>query len=484
MRTIAIVNQKGGCGKTTTAVNLGGVLASLGHRTLLVDLDPQSHCAVGLGIPEDKIEFQIGDALLSVDEAGAARFDDARLLWRVGRNLDLAPSTLKLASLESARGGLAEADGRDQRLSAVLARFTDRYDWCLIDCPPSIGLLTYNALRAADEAIVPVETAFFAMKGADRQVKTIKSLARRLGGLTPYRILATMHDTNSRLAGELLAQLEKQFGERLITTVIRMDPKLKEAAALGRPLIEHDSESAGAQDYTSLARCLLAGLPEGDRARIPHSTEAPLPLAPPEHELLRPAAELQGKPTGGPGGLPGDGEMPASRAAELAMRARRLLDRVADVQRAMVGAAPGVVATEARPSPEAARTGTRIVPLNDGMPRQTMEPKVARVYGARETSHGVLFVHPAGPLSRIFIAGDFNNWSAVETPMRFNPTLGVHEACLQLPVGRREYRLVVDGRWITDPYNRVTTTNPFGEQNSVVHVSRAPHCALVSEGAD
>lgn len=479
MRTIAIVNQKGGCGKTTTAVNLGGVLANTGHRTLLVDLDPQSHCAVGLGIPENKIEYQIGDAMLSVDDAGAPRFDDAKLLWRVGRNLELAPSTLKLASLESARGGLADADGRDQRLAAVLARFADRYDWCLIDCPPSIGLLTYNALRAADEAIIPVETSFFAMKGADRQVKTIKSLARRLGGQTPYRVLATMHDPTSRLAIELLAQLEKQFGERLITTVIRMDPKLKEAAALGRPLIEHDGESIGAQDYTALARSLILGVPEGERPRAAGAIEPDDTRRPPEHDLLRPAAELQGKPTGGVG----DGEMPASRAAELAMRARRLLDRVADVQRAMVCAAP-TAAPEARPSADSARVGTRVVQLPDGRPRQTMEPRVARVYGARETSQGVLFVHPAGPLSRVHIAGDFNNWSPAETPMRFNAALGVHEACLHLPVGRREYRLVVDGRWITDPYNRTTITNPFGEQNSVVYVSRAPQGAMVCEGAD
>ena len=146
MRTIAIINQKGGCGKTTTAINLAGVFSRSGLRTLLVDLDPQSHCAAGLAIPEQRIDVNIGDAMLAPDDK---RIDWTRLLWRVSRNLDLAPSTVRLAGLESTRGGLATMASPERRLLSVLSRLADQYDVCLIDCPPSIGLLTYTHLSPA-----------------------------------------------------------------------------------------------------------------------------------------------------------------------------------------------------------------------------------------------------------------------------------------------------------------------------------------------
>ncbi|MFN7558925.1 MAG: ParA family protein, partial [bacterium] len=167
MRTIAIVNQKGGCGKTTTAINLAGVLARQGRRTLLVDLDPQSHCASGLAIPEARIDVQIGDAMMARPDQA---IDWTRLLWRVSRSLDLAPSTVRLAALESARGGLAGAENAEARLAGVLSKIADQYEFCLIDCPPNIGLLTYNALAAAGEVLIPVETAFFALQGASKQI--------------------------------------------------------------------------------------------------------------------------------------------------------------------------------------------------------------------------------------------------------------------------------------------------------------------------
>ena len=146
MRTIAIVNQKGGCGKTTTAINLAALCAQRGLRTLLVDMDPQSHCAAGLGVPESRIEYSIGDALLA--DLSAA-FDPGPLVWEVARNLHLAPSTVMLSALEAPGGGLHQLPDKDRRLENLLAAIKDKYDRCLIDCPPTIGLLTYIALRAA-----------------------------------------------------------------------------------------------------------------------------------------------------------------------------------------------------------------------------------------------------------------------------------------------------------------------------------------------
>ncbi len=254
MRTIAIINQKGGCGKTTSAINLAGVWAKRGIRTLLVDLDPQSHCAAGLGIPEARIDLDIADALLTP----ARSVDQSRLLWRVARGLDLAPSRMKLAGLEAARGGLADKPDKERRLANLLHHFATDYDAAIIDCPPSIGLLTFNALTAATTVLIPVETGYFALQGAAKQVQTVESLNRRIGVQTPVRLFGTLHDPDDVHSSALLDELRRQFAERVAPVAIRRDPKLKEAAAFGRPIIDHDHESHGAIDYALLSDWLLS----------------------------------------------------------------------------------------------------------------------------------------------------------------------------------------------------------------------------------
>jgi len=465
VRTIAIVNQKGGCGKTTTAINLAGVLARRGQRTLLVDLDPQSHCAVGLGIPDDGVDMHIGDAMLLEDPTS---FDETRLLWRINRSLDLAPSAMKLVALEAARGGLADAPDRDQRLVRVLDRFRDRYDWALIDCPPAIGLLTYNALRAADETIIPVETSFFAMKGADRQVRTIRSLARRLGGQTPYRILPTMHDPESSLASELLHELEHQFGDRLIPHVIRLDRKLKEAATFGQPLADYDPDAAGARDYAAVAEFLTENGPGKFKPRPQDAAAStPAPITQSKINTVTPPVQ----PTATP-----EVEVPAtqSRAADLARRARQLLERSAEIQSRLEADADVNAAMQRMERPRQSRPDAE----------ESKRAQLARILGAVETSRGVLFSYVAPPGRRVAIAGDFNRWSDTTTPLRYNDSVGVYETIVELPPGRCEYRLVVDGHWQPDPYNRNTTVNPFGERNSVVVVTRRTADHSVGEGAD
>src|SRR5690606_24123243 len=151
VQTIAVINQKGGCGKTTTAISLAGFFAAKGWRTLLVDMDPQSHCAAGLAIPEARIDLSIADAMPAAEaDGGGPPVNPDRLLWRVSRNLDLAPSDMKLAGLEAARGGLATAADPERRLARVIASMADKYDLAIIDCSPAIGLLAYNALVAAE----------------------------------------------------------------------------------------------------------------------------------------------------------------------------------------------------------------------------------------------------------------------------------------------------------------------------------------------
>jgi chromosome partitioning protein len=265
MRTIAIVNQKGGCGKTTSAINLAGVFAASGYKTLLVDMGPQSHCAAGLAIPEQRIDVQIGDAMAGV---GTSReVDLERLLWRVSRNLDLAPSTMKLATIEAARGDLAGRADAESRLAKVLQRLGNRHDICFIDCSPAIGLLTYNALVAADEVIIPVETGFFSLQGATKQANTIRSLAKRLGAAPVYRMLATLHNPESALANELLEELKRRFPGKVVPQVIRWDQRLRESASFGQPIIEYAPDSTGAEDYRGLAQWLAENRPTMSQRR-------------------------------------------------------------------------------------------------------------------------------------------------------------------------------------------------------------------------
>jgi len=269
VRTIAIVNQKGGCGKTTSAINLAGVFAGSGYKTLLIDMDPQGHCAAGLAIPEQRIEVQIGDAMQAV--AQNRPFDADRLLWRVSRNLDLAPSTMKLAGLEATRGDFAGQPGAETRLARVIQQIGPKHDICLIDCSPAIGMLAFNALVAADEVLIPVETGFFSLQGAMKQVNTIKALGKRLGVSPVYRLLATLHQPDSVMAVELLEELRRRFGAKLVPHAIRFDQRLREAACFGQPVVEYASDSTGAIDYRTLAQWLLDNRPPASRRESEHA---------------------------------------------------------------------------------------------------------------------------------------------------------------------------------------------------------------------
>lgn len=248
MRTFAIVNQKGGCGKTTTSINLAALYARRGLRTLLIDMDPQAHCAAGLGVPEEQIEKDIGDAMIAKHDDTLVKED---FLWEISRNFHLAPSTMMLTALEAPGGALQNMPDRDRRLSSLLRFWSNDFDRCVIDCPPNIGLLTYNALRAATETLIPVETGYFSLRGARKQRKTVDALITRIGKPLPCRIIPSIHRP-SPLARTLLQRLQETFGEEVSPIVIRDHETLREAASFGQPVCEFAPGCEAEADFEAL----------------------------------------------------------------------------------------------------------------------------------------------------------------------------------------------------------------------------------------
>lgn len=420
MRTIAIINQKGGCGKTTISINLAAVMAAKDKRVLLVDMDPQSHCSLGLAVPEAKVERSIGD-MLRAGLNGSYALQD--ITWQISRNLDLAPCTMALSSLEQE---LANTHDKDRRLLQVLSTVQDHYDYCIIDCPPSIGLLTFNALRAAEEVIIPVETGYFAMQGAVRQEATIQMLARRAAHRVRFKVLATMYDVRTKLAREILTELRRQFEDKLLPVVVYYNSKLKEAASFGQPINEYDPTSRGMQDFEKLAEWIAENPPE------------------PAPEEFQTAEASEGTP---------------DRAAELVQRARALSARTA------------ALAAKIADDRDVIAEGDLQTAVQEPLEKPVaLNEKLERVYGVRQTSQGLLFLQPAPEASQISVAGDFNNWDPNATPLKLDESLGVWQACIPVPPGRYLYRLVIDGLWVKDPYNTSVETNNFGELNSVVEI--------------
>ena len=249
-RVIAIVNQKGGVGKSTTAVNLGASLALLGRRVLVVDIDPQGNTTTGVGVDKRAVQRDVYNVLLErVAIADVVRPTDVE-------NLAIAPATLNLAGAEVE---LVSALQRENRLKSALSPILHDYDEVLIDCPPSLGLLTINALTAAHEMIIPVQAEYYALEGLSQLVAIVRRIKEGLNpDLTIRGVLITMFDGRTKLATEVLEEVHRYFPDRVFQTQIPRNIRLSEAPSYGKPAILFDVKSRGAQAYLSLARELAS----------------------------------------------------------------------------------------------------------------------------------------------------------------------------------------------------------------------------------
>jgi chromosome partitioning protein len=245
-RVIAVANQKGGVGKTTTAVNLGACLAELGFRTLVVDLDPQGNASTGLGIDVRSLEASMYDVLLA-----GAPLEDCVAATEV-RDLFVAPASLDLAGAEIE---LVPAFSRELKLRQAVNEVADDYDYFLIDCPPSLGLLTINALAAASEVMVPIQCEYYALEGLGQLLRNVDLVQRNLNPvLEVSTIVLVMYDARTNLADQVAAEVRRHFGDRVCRTVVPRTVRLSEAPSFGQPIIRFDASSRGAIAYRALAK--------------------------------------------------------------------------------------------------------------------------------------------------------------------------------------------------------------------------------------
>jgi len=249
-KAIAIFNQKGGVGKTTTNINLGASLAMKGKKVLMLDIDPQGNTTSGIGVSKKELDYTVYELLIEDN------FDPRRAILKTGvRNLDLIPANVDLAGAEIE---LVQLDGREKRLKKALDKIKDDYDYLFIDCPPSLGLLTINSLSAVESVLIPIQCEFYALEGVSQLVSTIDLVKKNLNpDLEIEGVVLSMFDGRTNLSIQVVQEVKKYFGSKVYSTVIPRNIRLAEAPSFGMAITEYDPKSKGAEAYMEFAEEFL-----------------------------------------------------------------------------------------------------------------------------------------------------------------------------------------------------------------------------------
>jgi len=367
MRIIAVANQKGGCGKTTTVINLAASLASLGRRVLIIDMDPQGHASIGIGINTEDIKNTLYEALHHHSQVSLSD-----IIINAKPFIDIAPSNIRLSALEHKLSG---HEKREDRLTESIISINTDYDYILIDTPPSVGILTFNALRACREVVIPIDSSYFGLHGLGKLLETIILINEKLSHTVRIKALATLVDKRTKVSTDVLQEIRKIFKDNTFTSEINLNSKLKEAVGSGKPVLEYDPACSGAQDYMNLAQ-----------------------------EIVNEEKSVE---------------------VQQLMQALKLLNE---------------------------------------------KSRQAEIYSPKFVDGGILFTVKASDAKSIKVAGDFNNWSPTEDDVFFKDDKGIWSKVIRLNPGLYQYKLVIDGKWTTDPNNPIKVQSPFGGSNSVLVV--------------
>ena len=403
MRIISIGNQKGGCGKTTTAINLASALGQGGRRVLLIDLDPQAHASLGLNIEGQDSIYNV------ISKLTPRKLRIENIIKRVEGSFDIVPSNILVGTLEQE---LADEIGRELKLLEVMASLKDRYDYVLIDCAPSLGILTVNALRASTELIIPVETSRFSIQGVEHLLDIVHLVKDRLGHTIACRVLITMFDSRLRHSFAMLETFRERFGELLFDTIVHVNVKLKESAVMGQTVALYDKYSRGAKDYFTLSKEIMwaEGHPSPDAIEPPQAATQ-------EETALEAAGE---------GGETADAQaLSQKEQAAQEQTARPFSDKMQEI-----------IQEEAR--------------------------QVKEVFFTR-------FTYEAPDAKSVFVTGSFNDWS-LDDSCRLKAVDGRWETAIPLKPGLYKYQFIVDGVWREDPKNKRRERNSFGDINSLLEV--------------
>jgi chromosome partitioning protein len=403
MNIIAVANQKGGCGKTTTAINLAASLGEKGLRTLLIDADPQGHASLGLGQRRQDepglyeifaLDFPLAEAIVT----------------EVSSGVDLVPATISLAAVEHVLAGMPK---RERQLTDHLQPLEAIYDYVVIDCPPALGLLSINAIRAASRIIVPIDMSLFSIDGIERLSETVDLVAQKYDLNIEINLLPTLVDKRTRLCRKFLLGVWERYQDNVLATMIHNTVRLKEAVCAGQSIIQFDAKSVAAKDYRDLASELI-GRSADERAILEEDVS-----------WLRGHLDaVKTPPTLSPQLAASTGHVPMSDTVKSDLQKNHVEDNAAHIA-------------------------------------DDSNNLLHRIDLSYQNYHD----------RDLKIAGEFNDWIPDEGIETVEENGTVHKVFFA-PAGDYQYRLVIDGKWRNDPTNPDQVLNPMGVHNSMLRVGK------------